>query len=50
MYYYLVPKDAVYYQVRLSRRICLPESTSTPFNVLFRQYATLSLLRLHFTL
>ena len=35
-----------YYQVRLSRRICLPRSASTPFNRLFRQTAALSLLRL----
>ena len=40
-------KHAVYYQVRLFRRICLPKSTSTPFNHLFRQMAGLSLLRLH---
>ena len=40
-------KHSVYYQVRLFRRICLPESTSTPFNHLFRQMAGLSLLRLH---
>ncbi len=41
---------ARYYQVRLSRWICLPESTSTPFNHLFRQMAEVSLLRLHFPL
>ncbi len=40
---------ALYYQVRLSRRICLPRSASTPFNQLFRQLAVLSLLRLHIT-
>ena len=40
---------ALYYQVRLSGRICLPQSTSTPFNQLFRQLAVLSLLRLHIT-
>ena len=40
---------AAYCQVRLSRRICLPRSTSTPFNHLFRQMAELSLLRLHIT-
>ena len=39
-----------YYQVQLLRRICLPKSTSTPFNALFRQCATLSLLRLHIAL
>ena len=37
----------VYYQVRLLRWICLPQSTPTPFNVLFRQYAEVSLLRPH---
>ena len=42
-------KGSRYYQVQLSRRICLPQSTSTPFNQLFRQLATLSLLRLHVT-
>ena len=42
-------KNAVYYQVRLFLRICLQESTSTPFNHLFRQMAALSLLRLHIT-
>ena len=42
-------KYAAYCQVRLSRRICLPQSTSTPFNHLFRQMAELSLLRLHIT-
>lgn len=40
---------ALYFQVRLSGRICLPQSTSTPFNQLFRQLAVLSLLRLHIT-
>lgn len=40
-------KYAVYCQVRLSERICLLRSTSTPFNQLFRQLAGLSLLRLH---
>ena len=39
-----------YFQVRLSRWICLPRSTSTPFNRLFRQPAGVSLLRLHFPL
>ena len=37
----------VYFQVRLLRWICLPQSTPTPFNVLFRQYAEVSLLRPH---
>ena len=40
-------KYAAYCQVRLSRRICLPQSTSTPFNQLFHQLAVLSLLRPH---
>lgn len=42
-------KYARYYQVRISVRICLHQSTSTPFNQLFRQSAPLSLLRLHIT-
>ena len=50
MHYWIVPKNAPYYQVRLSERICLPRSTSTPFNELFRQFAALSRLRLHVTL
>ena len=50
MRYWIVPKDAPYCQVRISRWICLPRSTSTPFNRLFRQTAALSLLRLHVTL
>ena len=32
---------------QLGRRICLPSSTPNPFNVLFRQHAAVSLLRLH---
>ena len=48
-HYYRFPKELVYYQVRLSLRICLQKSTSTPFNRLFRQSAALSLLRLHVT-
>ena len=48
-HYCIVRKNATYYQVRLLRRICLPQSTSTPFNHLFRQMAALSLLRLHVT-
>ena len=47
--YWIVPKDAPYYQVRLSLRICLQQSTSTPFNRLFRQPAALSRLRPHVT-
>ena len=39
---------AAYFQVRLSGRICLPGSTPTPFNRLFRQPAGLSLLRPRF--
>ena len=50
VHYWIVPKDAPYCQVRLFLRICLQESTSTPFNGLFRQSAALSLLRLHVTL
>ena len=42
-------KYAAYCQVRLLLRICLQQSTSTPFNHLFRQMAELSLLRLHIT-
>ena len=48
-HYWIVPKNAPYYQVRLLRWICLPQSTSTPFNGLFRQSAALSRLRLHVT-
>ena len=44
---YLVPEDSVYCQVRIFRWICLPESTPTPFNRLFRQTAALPLLRHH---
>ena len=47
--YWIVPKDAPYYQVRLLLWICLQQSASTPFNGLFRQSAALSLLRLHVT-
>ena len=43
-------KHSAYYQVQLSKRICLPQSTSTPFNHLFRQVAGVSLLRPHFSL
>ena len=50
VHYWIVPKDAPYYQGRLSLRICLQRSTSTPFNRLFRQPAALSRLRLHVTL
>ena len=47
--YWLVPKDAPYFQVRLLPWICLRQSASTPFNRLFRQTAALSLLRRHVT-
>ena len=40
------PKRTLYFQVRLSWRICLPESTSTLFNEPFRRFAEVSLLRL----
>ena len=50
MHYHCFPKELMYYQVRISWWICLPRSTSTPFNQLFRQLAALSLLRLHVTL
>ena len=49
MRYWIVPKNAPYYQVRLLLRICLEQSASTPFNGLFRQSAALSRLRLHVT-
>ena len=48
-YYWIVPKDAPYCQVRIFLRICLQESTPTLFNRLFRQTAMVSLLRLHIT-
>ena len=48
-HYWIVQKDAPYCQVRLSFRICLEQSTSTPFNGLFRQSAAPSRLRLHVT-
>ena len=48
-HYWIVPKDAPYYKVRISWWICLPRSTPTPFNRLFRQTAAVSLLRLHVT-
>ena len=43
----LTPGGSPYSQVRLSGWICLPRSTPTPFNRLFRQAAALPLLRLH---
>ncbi len=36
-------------RLQLSGWICLPASTPIPFNQLFRQLATVSLLRLHIT-
>ena len=44
------PKGKAYYQVRITRGICLPGSAPTPFNRLFRQPAAVSLLRLHVSL
>ena len=41
------PKGSLYCQVRLVRRICLPDSTSTLFNGPFRRSAEVSRLRLH---
>ena len=40
------PGGTPYFQVRLSWRICLPESTPTLFNEPFRRFAEVSLLRL----
>ena len=45
--YWIVPENAPYCQVRISWWICLPRSTPTPFNRLFRQTAALPLLRHH---
>ena len=45
-HYQVLPKKTLYFQVRLSWRICLPESTSTLFNEPFRRFAEVSLLRL----
>ena len=47
VHYRVTPRGSAYYQVRLPWWICLPRSTPTPFNRLFRQPAALSLLRLH---
>ena len=44
------PGGSRYFQVRLKAGICLRLSTPTPFNVLFRQHADVSLLRRHFAL
>ena len=49
-HYYLIPKNLVYYQVRLLSWICLRKSTPTLFNGLFRQSAMVSLLLPHVTL
>ena len=46
-HYWIVPKNAPYYQVQLKGWICLPLSTPTPFNGDFRRPAVVSLLRLH---
>ena len=46
MRYQCGPKALLYYQVRLSQRTLLLQSTSTLFNRLFRQSAALSLPRL----
>ena len=45
-----LPEGARYCQVRLFGWICLPESSPTLFNQLFRQLADVSLLRLRITL
>ena len=47
VHYCVTPRGSAYCQVRFLWWICLPQSTSTPFNQLFRQLAALSLLRLH---
>ena len=47
VHYRVTPRGSAYCQVRFMWWICLPQSTSTPFNQLFRQLAALSLLRLH---
>ena len=47
VHYRVTPRGSAYSQVRLPWWICLPRSTPTPFNRLFRQPAALSLLRLH---
>ena len=49
-HYLVAPEGAEYYQVRICRWICLPASTPTPFNPLFRQGAAVSLLRRHIAL
>ena len=48
--YWIVPKYAPYFQVRLFPWICLRKSTPTLFNGLFRQPAAVSLLLPHVTL
>ena len=45
--YWIPPGRNPYCQVQLSRWICLPRSTPTPFNGDFRRPAVVSLLRLH---
>ena len=49
-HYRIAPEGAAYYQVRIYGWICLPVSTPTPFNPLFRQGAAVSLLRHHVAL
>ena len=43
------PKSVAYCQVRIKGWICLPLSTPTPFNLLFRQQAEVSRPRPHIT-
>ena len=45
--YWRFPKELPYYQGRILGWICLPQSTPTLFNHLFRQMAAVSHLRLH---
>ena len=47
MHYRVTPGGSAYSQGRLLSWICLGQSTPTPFNLLFRQQAALSLLLLH---
>ena len=47
LHYWTSPKGTPYYHVRLNGWICLPISTPTRFNALFRQRAAVSLLRHH---
>ena len=45
--YCVGPEPSAYYQVRIPGWICLPRSTPTPFNLLFRQQAAVSQPRPH---